>query len=437
LAKALSTPPFGVESFLEDLEGSESGRRYSANELATVDPDDGRPLLARYNLSNRRTLSAAALASRPGGLWRWRELLPVRSPERIVYLGEGDTPLLRSPRLGSFLGARNLRLKCEGLNPTGSFKARGMAVAVSRAVELGARSFVAPSAGNAGGALAAYGAAVGAPVTILMPVDAPRANQAEVQMCGARLVLVDGLIDDCGRLAAQIASETGAFNVSTLKEPYRVEGKKTMGLELAWADGWKLPDVVVYPTGGGTGLIGMWKAFDELERLGFIGEQRPRMVAVQASGCAPIVAAFIAGADCAAACTNASTRAAGIRVPGTIGDKLILKILRSSGGTAMAIDESTIDSVQRAAGERGSGYVSPETAAALSAVPEMIARGIASRDDDIVVFDTGCGTKYPAPEGLLKPDIVDPDQTDIEQLLAAARLPLYAPSGNGSGQPGA
>ncbi len=262
-----------TKSALTHVEGALSGRTYNADSLIGLDPADGKPLLARYDLSKAaRTLTGASLRERPaGGLWRWHELLPVRDWEFVVHLGEGSTPLESARRLGSLLGLPNLLLKRESINPTGSFKARGMAVAVSRAVELGAGHLVAPSAGNAGGALAAYAAAAGVRATIVMPSDSPAVNQTETLIAGANLILLDGLISDCGRLARLIADRLGAFDMSTLKEPYRIEGKKTMGFEIAEQLGWRLPDAIVYPTGGGTGLIGMWKAFDELEALGLPG----------------------------------------------------------------------------------------------------------------------------------------------------------------------
>ncbi|MDQ3318081.1 MAG: threonine synthase [Actinomycetota bacterium] len=406
-------------STLTHLEGALSGTTYPADEPINTDPADGRPLLPRYDMEKAaRTLTKDSLARRrSGGMWRWRELLPVRDPANIVFLGEGDTPLLPQARLGEALGVPNLFTKAEGLNPTGSFKARGMAAAVSRAVELGARSFVAPSAGNAGGALAAYGAAAVAAVTVLMPVDSPASNRHEVLAMGGRLVLVEGLINDCGRIAGEIAAATGAFDVSTLKEPYRVEGKKTMGLELAEQGGWRLPDVVVYPTGGGTGLVGMWKAFAELEGLGWIGPERPRMVAVQSEGCAPIVRAFEAGERFAAPWEDARTRASGIRVPSAVGDFLILDALRESEGAAIAVSEDAIDEMQRLAGRTGVGYVGPESAAALAAVPELSRRGVIEAGDHVVVFDCGIGQKYPPPPGLPEPPVVDPSDYDLESLV--------------------
>ncbi|MBA2318934.1 MAG: threonine synthase [Euzebyales bacterium] len=413
-----SRPP--PSSALAHLEGSASGQTYPADRLARLDPVDGRPLLARYDLTAAaRTITPRRLAARrTGGMWRWGELLPVRDPVHIVHLGEGSTPLLPAVRLGRALGLDRLLIKCEGLNPTGSFKARGMAAAVSRAAELGAGSFIAPSAGNAGGALAAYGAAAGLPVTVLMPVDAPAANREEALVCGARVVLVEGLISDCGRLSRLVAAETGAFDVSTLAEPYRVEGKKTMGLELAEDLGWKLPDVVVYPTGGGTGLVGMWKAFAELETMGLIGSARPRMVAVQAEGCAPIVRAFAAGADHAEPWEGAATRAGGIRVPSAVGDALILRALRASGGTAVAVGEAEIDAHQRLAGRLGAGYVSPESGAVLAAIADLVARGWIAPDEQVVAFDTGVGHKYPPPPDLPAPPVVPADCDDVERLVA-------------------
>jgi threonine synthase len=402
---------------LTHLEGALSGATYPADEPANLDPADGRPLLARYDLEKAaRTLTVESLASRrTGGMWRWAELLPVRDWRHVVSLGEGDTPLLPQPRLGSALGVPRLHTKAEGLNPTGSFKARGMSSAVSRNVELGATAFIAPSAGNAAGALAAYGAAAGAGVTVVLPVDAPPASRDEALAMGARLVLVGGLISDCGRVASAMSERLGAFDVSTLKEPYRLEGKKTMGLELAEQRDWRLPDVIVYPTGGGTGLVGMWKAFNELEAMGFIGPGRPRMVAAQAEGCAPIVRAFEAGERFAEPFEDARTRAAGIRVPSAVGDFLILAALRESGGTAVAVDEDSITRMQLLAGRLGAGYVSPESAAALAAVPELRDRGEVGPDEEVVVFDCGIGQKYPPP-GLPEPPVVDPTDYDPERL---------------------
>ncbi len=409
-------------STLTHLEGALSRESYPADGLMGLDPADGRPLLARYDLEKAaRSLTRGSLVERRTGLWRWAELLPVRDRGNVVYLGEGDTPLLAQPRLGEALGIPRLATKAEGLNPTGSFKARGMAVAVSRAIELGVTSFVAPSAGNAAGALAAYGASAGARVTVLTPVDATPANQQEVLAMGAHLVLVQGLISDCGWISTALADRIGAFDVSTLKEPYRVEGKKTMGFELAEQRGWRLPDVIAYPTGGGTGLVGMWKAFDELEALGLIGPDRPRMVSVQSEGCAPIVRAFERGERFAEPWQDAKTRASGIRVPSAVGDFLILDALRESGGTAVAVDEDSISEMQKFAGSMGAGYVSPESAAALAAVPVLRERGEVGRDEEVVVFDCGIGQKYPPPQDLPEPPVVDPDDLDIDALAHRLR----------------
>ena len=410
-------------STLTHLEGALSRETYPADELMGLDPADGRPLLARYDLDRAaHTLTAKSLKERTeGGMWRWTELLPVRERDHVIYLGEGGTPLLPQSRLGRALGVPRLATKAEGLNPTGSFKARGMAAAVSRALELGVTSFIAPSAGNAAGALAAYGAAAGAEVTVVMPVDASSANRHEVMVTGGRLVLVEGLIDDCGRIASEVAANIGAFDVSTLKEPYRVEGKKTMGLELAEQRSWRLPDVIVYPTGGGTGVVGMWKAFEELEALGLIGPERPRMVSVQAEGCAPIVRAYKTGARFAEPWENARTRASGIRVPSAVGDFLILDALRESGGTAVAVDEHSIAQMQTLTGRMGAGYVGPESAAALAAVPELRSTGELQSDDEVVVFDCGIGQKYPPPPGLPEPPVVDPADYDPEALASRIR----------------
>jgi threonine synthase len=412
-------------STLTHLEGSLSGAIVDADRIAGLD-GEGRPYLPRYDLPElARTLTRQALAERrTGGLWRWHEILPVRRWEHVATLGEGGTPLLEPARLGNALGLDHLAFKAESLNPTGSFKARGMAVAVSRAVELGARQLVAPSAGNAAGALAAYAAVAGATATLVMPADAPWANQVEVLVCGANLVLLDGLISDCGKFAQRYSQATGAFDLSTLKEPYRVEGKKTMGLELAEDLGWELPDAVIYPTGGGTGLVGMWKAFAELEALGLIGPARPRMYAVQAEGCAPIVNAFDRDERFATPVTGARTRAAGIRVPSAVGDFLILDAIRASGGAAIAVPEAEIESTQAFVASRGAGYLSLETAAAVSAIPALLEQGRLSRGERVVVFDTGAGFKSEPPANLDIPESVpnDPALWDevIERLAASS-----------------
>jgi threonine synthase len=406
-------------STLAFLEGSRSGIHYGADELRSTDPADGRTLLARYDLDVARArLTREVIAGRRGGLWRWEELLPVRRRSFITSLGEGGTPLLPPARLARKLGLSGLHIKAESMNPTGSFKARGMAVAVSRAAELGATRLVAPSAGNAAGALAAYAAAAGVRATVIMPADAPAANQLEVLACGARLILLEGLISDCGKLARLLSEKSGAFDVATLREPYRVEGKKTLGFELAEDFGWSLPEVVVYPTGGGTGLIGMWKAFDELEALGLIGSARPRMFAVQSEGCAPIVRAFEQGAEFADPWPDAKTRAAGIRVPSALGDHLILECLRRSGGGAIAVPEVEIEAMQVYAASHGAGFLCLESAAALAALPIMREGGLIGRGERVVLFDTGAGFKS-EPPSINPPAAVPNDPAAWVELIDA------------------
>ena len=418
-----------TDSTLTHLEGALTHVTYPAEALATVDPLDGRPLLARYDLQRAaRTVgdTQREMSGRSRGVWRWHAVLPVRAWSNVVTLGEGSTPLLEASRLGPALGIGHLLVKAESLNPTGSFKARGMAVAVSRAIELGATSFVMPSAGNAGGALAAYAGATGVRATVVMPSDAPMVNRVEVAACGADLILVDGLISDCGRLSARIAERTGAFNLSTLKEPYRVEGKKTMGIELAEDLGWLLPDVIVYPMGGGTGLIGMWKAFAELEEMGRIGAARPRMIGVQVEGCAPLVHAFHAGTRFAQPWEHAVTDAAGLRVPGTVGDFLVLDAITASGGTAIAVPESALAQTQAFAAREGAGFLSLELAAAFAALSELRSQRAIEPTDTVVVFDTGAGFKSNLPE--LPPlRTVSADDEDWEPLLSAA-APRERPS---------
>jgi threonine synthase len=405
-------------STLAYLEGSLSRVRYSADELRGTDPVDGRTLLARYDLEAARDrLTKEALAGRRGGLWRWEELLPVRRRSFVTTLGEGATPLLPPGRLARELGLGGLYIKAESTNPTGSFKARGMAVAVSRAAELGATHLVTPSAGNAAGAMAAYAAAAGLRATVVMPADAPSANQLEALACGARVILLEGLISDCGKLAREICERTGAFDMATLREPYRVEGKKTLGFELAEDLAWSVPDAIVYPTGGGTGLIGMWKAFDELQAIGLIGEHRPRMYSVQSDGCAPIVRAFEQGAEFAEPWPQAVTRAAGIRVPSALGDHLILECLRSSGGGAIAVPEGEIIAMQAYAARHGAGYLSLESAAALAALPILRERGLVDARERVVVFDTGAGFKS-EPASFDRPDIVPNDPSRWPEVIA-------------------
>jgi threonine synthase len=328
-------------------------------------------------------------------MWRWRELLPVYDPAHIVTLGEGDTPLLPAPRLGAQLGLRRLYVKEEGLNPTGSFKARGLAAAISKAKELGVQKVIIPTAGNAGGALAAYAARAGLSAHIVMPRDTPKANQVESRIVGAAVELVDGLISEAARLAGEKARAEGWFDVSTFKEPYRAEGKKIMGYELAEQFEWALPDVILYPTGGGTGLVGMWKAFAEQSVLGWLkGAARPRMVAVQAEGCAPVVKAFHAGAEACDFWPGAHTLASGLRVPKSFADRLILEDLRASEGTAVAVSDQAIIAAQRQLGAAEGIFGAPEGAATLAALDRLVRQGWVQPDERIVLFNTGTGLKY-------------------------------------------
>lgn len=355
----------------------------------------GKPLLVRYDLARAgQTLTKESLVSRQADLWRYREVLPVENEANIVSLGEGWTPLLHAERLGRELGIARLYIKDESQNPTQSFKARGMSAAVSMAKELGAQKLAVPSAGNAAGALAAYAARAGLECFIFMPNDTPRANVVECKQTGAHVTLMAGLITDCGAEIARRKEAEGWFDVSTLKEPYRVEGKKTLGYELAEQFYWELPDVIIYPTGGGTGLIGMWKAFDEMEQLGWIGSARPRMVTVQASGCAPIVRAFETGQRFAVEFPNAETVASGLRVPKAIGDFLILDAIRASKGTALAVTDEELIAATREIGAAEGIFCAPEGAACLPALRKLLAAGEVSADERIVLFNTGAGVKY-------------------------------------------
>jgi threonine synthase len=369
--------------------------RHEARRLLNLCHECAKPLLVRYDLEQAaRTLTRESLAGRRSDMWRYREVLPVENDLNVVSLGEGFTPLLRSQRLAKELGIDELYIKDESQNPTQSFKARGMSAAVSMAKELGAQKLAVPSAGNAAGALAAYAARAGLECFIFMPRDTPRANVVECEQTGAHVTLMEGLITDCGAEVARRKEIEGWFDVSTLKEPYRVEGKKTLGYELAEQFEWQLPDVIIYPTGGGTGLIGMWKAFEEMEQMGWIGPRRPRMVTVQASGCSPIVRAFHEGKRFADEFPNAATVASGLRVPKAIGDFLIRDELRASGGTAIEVtDEELIN----ATGEVGAAegiFCAPEGAACLPALRKLIERGEIEPSDQVVLFNTGAGVKY-------------------------------------------
>ena len=354
------------------------------------------PLLARYDLvAARRELDRNLFRRRHPGMWRWSELLPVLDPANAISLGEGDTPLLHLPRLGGELGLSRLYVKDESQNPTGTFKARGLAAAVSKAKELGLGKVIIPTAGNAGGALAAYAARGGLQALIYMPQDTPRANVEESRITGATVRLVDGLISDAARMASERARREVWFDVSTFKEPYRVEGKKVMGYELAEAFGWRLPDVIIYPTGGGTGLVGMMKAFSELAALGWLEDgARPRMVAVQAEGCAPVVKAFRMGAESCDFWEGAHTVASGLRVPKSYADRLILRDLRASAGTAVAVSDEAIVKAQGRLASREGIFAAPEGAATVAALEQLTALGWVKPDEKIVLFNTGTGLKY-------------------------------------------
>src|SRR5579864_9379263 len=380
-------------SFLSHLECTSCGLRHDADQLQTVCTSCGKVLFARYDLDGvRAAVRPADFASRRWDMWRYAELLPVRAEASVVSLGEGLTPLVHvrdhaKKALG--LDRGELLLKEEGQNPTASFKARGLSAAVSRARELGANAIALPSAGNAGAAAAAYAAAAGMPCHVAMPCDVPDINRVEALVYGAEVILVDGLISDAGRLIREQAPRNSWFDVSTLREPYRQEGKKTMGLELAEQGGWGadcLPDVIVYPTGGGTGIVGMRKAFDELEALGWIGARRPRMVVVQSEGCAPIVRAFQTGQRFAEPWENAQTVAAGLRVPAAIGDYLILDAVRDTGGTALAVSEDAIRQAQREMGRLAGVYAAPEAAATWAALRTLRANGWLSGREQVVLF---------------------------------------------------
>ena len=381
--------------YLRDLICTKCEATYPKDELAGLSPCCQRPLFARYDLDAAgAVLKRGDLAGRVPTMWRYREVLPVEEPDHVVSLGEGFTPILHAPSLGQRVGVKGLYVKDEGCNPTGSFKARGMSVAVSRAMELGATALAIPSAGNAGGAMAAYGARAGLASFIFMPTDVPVANRVECEVLGAHVELVDGLISDCGRIVAERKGAEGWFDVSTLKEPYRVEGKKTMGYELAEQMDWDLPDVVIYPTGGGTGLIGMWKAFHEMETMGWIGPKRPRMISVQASGCAPIVEAYEKGEEHATPWTQAHTVASGLRVPGAVGDFLMLRAIRESGGCALSVtDEELMADVDEMAAHTGI-FPAPEGAATFSCLKHLVAQGKVQPNERVVLFNTGTGLKY-------------------------------------------
>ncbi len=384
-----------MKSFLTHLECTYCGACHSADEPQRLCVACGKVLYPRYDLvAAKLALDRATLTGRAPNMWRYFEVLPILDESNVITLGEGFTPILKAERLGAEMGCRDLRIKDEGLNPTASFKARGLAMAVSKARELGITKLTMPSAGNAAGAMAAYAARAGMQASIFMPEDAPEANRVEVEIAGADLTLVEGLIGDAGQASRAWAADEGLFDISTLQEPYRVEGKKTMGYEIAEQMGWTLPDAIIYPTGGGTGIVGMWKAFAEMEAMGWTDSERPRMYAVQADGCAPIVRAFDEGTEFAEPWQNATTMAAGIRVPSAIGDYLILQAIKDSGGGAVTVtDDEMRDYIAKLASLEGM-FVCPEGAATAAALSKLLLSGDLLPDETILLLNTGSGLKY-------------------------------------------
>lgn len=405
-----------MNAFTTHLESAWDGTHFPADRVHTVHLQ--RPLWVRYDLGRvRAALEPTMLQSRPPSLWRYRELLPLPFDQEPVSLGEGLTPIIACPRLGAELGVAHLLVKDEGQLPTGSFKSRGMAVAVSMAKHFGLSRLAIPTAGNAGGALAAYGARAGMEVFVFMPEDTPRINQIEAPLAGAHVFLVNGLITDCGRLVREGTERMGWFDMSTLKEPYRLEGKKTMGLELAEQLGWRLPDVVLYPTGGGTGLIGMWKAFQELRELGWLMNDRlPRLISCQSDGCAPIVRAFERGERCATFFENAHTVASGLRVPAAVGDFMMLDAIRASGGCAVAGREDRIVEWMRKVMSYEGISICPETAICFDCLEILRRNGTIDAGDEVVVFNTGAAQKYPEVIPVSLPRLDKDQPIDYEAL---------------------
>ncbi len=383
-------------SYIQHLTCSDCGKIYDVDKIQTFCPDCQAALVAIYDLeAARRHVDRDEISRRPKGMWRWGELLPVREAEYVITLGEGDAPLLRVDHVGSQMGLKNLYVKDESVNPTGSFKARGLSAAVSKAKELGVDKVIIPTAGNAGSAMAAYAARAGLRSHIFMPKDTPFANMRECQIAGSAVDLIDGLISEAAGMAGVKARAEGWFDVSTFKEPYRMEGKKVMGYELAEAFDWELPDVIIYPTGGGTGLVGMWKAFEELEHMGWLKNgARPRMVSVQAAGCAPVVKAFESGASYCDFWVGAETVASGLRVPKSFADRMILDSIRVSCGTAVAVSDAAIGEAQKQLGAAEGIFACPEGAATLAALHELVRRGWVMPDERIILFNTGTVLKY-------------------------------------------
>jgi threonine synthase len=402
---------------LTHLECSACGKTREAGKIHNL-CECGGPLLVRYDLARTRaTWTRDALAHAPHTMWRYAPVLPVQNPASIVSLGEGMTPLIHTRGLGQQLGVPSLYVKDEGLNPTASFKARGLSCAVSMCVELGIRKVAIPSAGNAASAMAAYAAAAGIEAHIFMPRDVPQSNYVECKAFGAHVTLVDGLISDCGRIVAERKDAEGWFDVSTLKEPYRIEGKKTMGYEVAEQLDWQLPDAIFYPAGGGVGLIGMWKAFAEMETLGWIGSKRPKMIAVQAEGCQPVVRAFERGENKTEFFTNAHTLASGLRVPKPLGDALMLDAIRSSGGTAIAVSDSDMLDAGLELGRLEGIFAAPEGAACVAALQKLLASGFLRAEDRIVLYNTGSGLKYLEAYSTRFPRDTDSEQDKLGGLI--------------------
>ncbi|MBI3838382.1 MAG: threonine synthase [Planctomycetia bacterium] len=402
--------------FVTHLESALDATRLPADRPQTLHRD--RPLWVRYDLELvKRAISKQLVASRPPGLWRYRELLPYSNANDVVSLGEGMTPLIHCPRLGDRFGLSELWIKDESRLPTGSFKSRGLALAVTMAKQFGIRRLAIPTAGNAGGAMAAYAARAGMDAFVFMPDDTPAINQYECHLAGAKTFLVPGLITDCGKIIREGREHLGWFDVSTLKEPYRIEGKKTMGLELAEQMDWRLPDVILYPTGGGTGLIGMWKAFEELAHLGWLADSnRPRMVAVQSDGCAPIVRAFERGERFAEMFAGAATIASGIRVPAAVGDFMILDAVRASGGRAIAVSESRIREWMGQGMQSEGLAICPETAACIGALEQLSAEKWIAPDHRVVIFNTGAAQKYPEAMRVDLPRVANPSNIDWDRI---------------------
>ena len=384
-----------MQSYLINLECTYCNAECSADEPQRLCAECGKVLYPRYDLeAAAAALDRDALKERPANMWRYFEVMPIRDEANVITLGEGFTPMFQAERLGPEMGCSDLLIKDEGVNPTASFKARGLSAAVSKAKELGITKITMPSAGNAAGAMTSYAAKGGIASYVVMPKDAPEANQKEVVITGGELTLIDGLISDAGVMSRERAAEEGLFDISTLQEPYRVEGKKTMGYEIAEQLGWTLPDAIIYPTGGGTGIVGMWKAFDEMEAMGWIGSERPRMFAVQSEGCAPIVRAFEQGTEFAEPWQDADTVAAGIRVPSAIGDYLILGAVRESGGGALTVSDNEIRDYMSTVARLEGMFICPEGAATAAALEKLLAAEQLGADQRILLLNTGSGLKY-------------------------------------------